>query len=68
MKTILAPFILRRLKEEVATELIAKRHEKLIAGMASKQADAYARAVDDARARNAPDKTRGRTRSRATPR
>ena len=49
MKTILAPFILRRLKEEVATELIAKRHEKLIVGMASKQADAYARAVDAAR-------------------
>ena len=67
MKTILAPFILRRLKEEVATELIAKRHEKLIVGMASKQADAYARAVDP-RARSAPDKTRGRTRSRATPR
>jgi len=57
VKTILAPFILRRLKEEVATELIAKRHEKLIVGMASKQADAYARAVDAAREERARQNT-----------
>ena len=37
-KTILKPFILRRLKEEVATELIAKKREKRVEEMTEAQA------------------------------
>ena len=67
VKTILAPFILRRLKEEVATELIAKR-TKSSSSAWRRSKRTRTRAPWTPRARNAPDKTRGRTRSRATPR
>lgn len=50
VKFILAPFILRRLKEEVARELIPKTHVKTIAEMTSGQRRSYESAVDAARA------------------
>ena len=50
VKAILAPFILRRLKEEVATELVPKRKVKIVARMTDGQRATYERAVECARA------------------
>ena len=49
MKTILKPFILRRLKEEVATELIAKKREKRVEEMTEAQATLYETTLEEAR-------------------
>ena len=49
VKTILKPFILRRLKEEVAKELIAKRQEKRVEAMTQAQARLYAETLEEAR-------------------
>ena len=49
VKTILKPFILRRLKEEVAKELIAKKQEKRVEFMTEAQARLYAETLEEAR-------------------
>ena len=49
VKTILKPFILRRLKEEVATELIAKKREKRVEEMTEAQATLYETTLEEAR-------------------
>ena len=49
VKTILKPFILRRLKEEVATELIAKKREKRVEEMTEVQATLYETTLEEAR-------------------
>jgi SWI/SNF-related matrix-associated actin-dependent regulator 1 of chromatin subfamily A len=49
VKVILAPFILRRLKEEVAHELIPKKQEKVLMPMTAGQGAVYAEAVEKAR-------------------
>ena len=49
VKTILKPFILRRLKEEVAKELIAKKQEKRVEEMTEAQAALYATTLEEAR-------------------
>jgi len=49
VKTILKPFILRRLKEEVAKELIAKKQEKRVEEMTEAQATLYETTLEEAR-------------------
>ena len=49
VKTILKPFILRRLKEEVAKELIAKKQEKRVEAMTETQARLYKETLEEAR-------------------
>ena len=45
MKNLLKPFVLRRLKTEVASQLAAKQHKLYSLGMTPAQADAYNREV-----------------------
>lgn len=45
MKNLLKPFVLRRLKTEVASQLAAKQHRLYSLGMTPAQADAYNREV-----------------------
>ena len=50
MQALLRPFVLRRLKTEVANQLVPKRHVVHQVAMTPEQAKLYAEAVADLRA------------------
>lgn len=47
MKAMLGPFVLRRLKTEVASQLTAKQQKVEMVGMTDSQAELYQKAVQD---------------------
>lgn len=50
MKAMLSPFVLRRLKSQVASQLTAKRQHEELVSMTPEQAALYQRAVHQLRA------------------
>lgn len=50
MKSMLGPFVLRRLKSDVASQLTAKQHKVEMVSMTDSQADLYTAAVQQLRA------------------
>jgi len=51
MKAVLGPFVLRRLKSEVASQLTAKQQHEQVVEMTQQQAQMYHKAVQDLRAK-----------------
>lgn len=60
MKAVLGPFVLRRLKTEVASQLTAKQQHEEVVMMTAEQAALYQKAVEQLRAEVAL-KTKGDT-------
>ncbi len=50
MKAVLGPFVLRRLKSEVASQLTAKQHHEELVAMTSEQSQLYQTAVQELKA------------------
>ena len=50
MKAVLSPFVLRRLKSEVASQLTAKQHHEEVVHMTEQQTTLYRTAVLELRA------------------
>ena len=50
MKSMLGPFVLRRLKSDVASQLTAKQHKVEMVSMAESQAQLYKEAVQELKA------------------
>ena len=57
MKSMLGPFVLRRLKSDVASQLTAKQHKVEMVSMTDSQAELYTAAVQELKAQVAASST-----------